>query len=153
LPERGDDVPGIALSQPVHLSTTPLHLRQNRTRPPFSSRRWPTRVGSPHSGQTICTFDALSGASRSTIPPLTFFCGSGLVRPFTNSTPSTTSRPRPGSARSTRPRLPRSRPAITMTLSFFRIDEGVSVSTSEHLRRQRDDLHETPLAQLARHRP
>ena len=77
LAERRHDVAAVALFQAVHLSTTPLHLRQIRTRVPSSSRLRPTRVGAPHSGQTSCTFDACSGASRSTMPPLTFFCGFG----------------------------------------------------------------------------
>src|SRR5829696_7244508 len=49
------------------------------------------------------------------------------------------------STRRTRPVLPRSLPEITMTSSSLRIRAGMS----EHLRRERDDLHEVALAQLA----
>src|SRR5690554_2443977 len=47
----------------------------------------------------------------------------------------------------TRPSLPRSRPAMTTTRSPF-----LTLAMSEHLRCQRDDLHELLLAQLAAHR-
>src|SRR5215472_9239556 len=50
--------------------------------------------------------------------------------------------------RVTSPRLPLSRPTITTTLSPFLI-----LRMSEHLRRERDDLHEPLGAELPRHRP
>ena len=59
--------------------------------------------------------------SRSRMPPLMFFCGLGRVWRLMRFTPSTTTRPLSGTTRSTRPRLPRSRPARTSTVSFFRI--------------------------------
>src|SRR5262249_23772990 len=134
-------------------STTPLHLRQNRTRCPSSSRRLPMRVGAPQSGQMIWTLDAFSAASRSTMPPLMFFWGLALVCFLMKFTPSTMTRPLRGSTRRTRPRLPRSRPVMTTTLSFFRIGDASRAMASEHLRCQRDDLHEPAIAQLARHGP
>src|SRR3954453_880431 len=48
----------------------------------------------------------------------------------------------------TLPVLPLSLPAMTTTLSSARSFAGIS----EHLRRERDDLHEPAVAQLARHR-
>src|SRR5262245_38940015 len=64
---------------------------------------------------------------------------------------STTTLRSRGRASRTFPRLPRSLPVITWTTSSFLILSGVAIS--EHLRRQRDDLHEVLLAQLAGHRP
>src|SRR3954468_17367016 len=52
------------------------------------------------------------------------------------------------STRRTRPVLPRSLPLMTTTSSSRRILGAML----EHLRRERDDLHEVALAQLARHR-
>src|SRR4029453_4838243 len=53
--------------------------------------------------------------------------------------------------RDTSPRLPLSRPVMTMTLSPFLI---LLISTPlQHFRRERDDLHEPLGAKLARHRP
>src|SRR5690606_37215083 len=117
LAQRRDHLGDVAFSEAAHRSTTPLHLTQYRTRRPSSSSRRPTRAGCPHSGQTSCTFEIASGASRSTIPPLMLRCGFGLVCRLTTLTPSTTTRPFAGSTLSTRPRLPRSRPAMTRTLS------------------------------------
>src|SRR5262245_52201805 len=132
------------------------------------------RVWAPHSGHTSCTFDACTDASRSTMPPLTFLPGFGFVWRLIMLTPSTISRVSPGSPGSTlrtRPRLPRSLPVITRTLSFFR--SGVAKrdililcsgqwaagggqtahcalpTALKHFRRQRNNLHEPPLAQLA----
>src|SRR5262249_19859691 len=108
----------------VHLSTTPSHLRQMRTLRPSPSTLWPMRVCAPHSGQTSCTLLACSEASRSTMPPWMFLPGFGFVWRLIMFTPSTMTRSLsapPGSTFSTRPRLPRSLPAMTRTLSFFRI--------------------------------
>src|SRR5256714_10461890 len=65
-----------------------------------------------------------------------------------------------GMVRSTSPCLPLSLPAITITgspgarSSQRRFDSGLFFSTVlEDLRRERDDLHEVALAQLARDRP
>src|SRR5262245_36954422 len=66
-------------------------------------------------------------------------------------TPSMIRRFLSGSTFSTRPRLPRSLPVMIRTLSFLR--SGVARrDTLENLRRERDDLHEPALAQLARDR-
>src|SRR5512143_1290228 len=55
-----------------------------------------------------------------------------------------------GITRRTLPVLPRSRPAMTITVSFFLM--RARMVSSEHLGRQRQDLHELLGAQLARHR-
>src|SRR5436309_282244 len=85
------------------------------------------------------------------MPPLTFLPGFGLVWRLIMFTPSTMRRvfPRsPGTTFRTRPRLPRSFPVMTSTLSFFRI--GVARrDMSKDLGRERDDFHELALAQLA----
>ena len=78
LRERRHDFLAVAFLQAAHLSTTPSHLRQIRTLRPSPRILRPMRVGLPHSGHTICTFEACSGASRSTTPPLICFCGLGL---------------------------------------------------------------------------
>jgi hypothetical protein len=58
--------------------------------------------------------------------------------------------------RSTVPRLPASLPASTTTVSPLRISGtfGIALASrpSQHLRRERDDLHVVAVAQLARHR-
>src|SRR4029079_12880964 len=118
--QRRHDFLLVALSQAAHLSTTPSHLRQIRTlRSP--STRWPMRVILPHSGHTSCTLLACTVPSRSTMPPLMLRCGFGFVCRLMMLTPSTITRPFAGNTLSTRPRLPLSRPVVTMTLSFFRI--------------------------------
>src|SRR6266542_4418731 len=107
------------------------------------------RVCTPHSGHTSCTFDACNDASRSTMPPLMFLPGFGFVWRLIMFTPSTIRRFFSGSTFSTRPRLPRSLPVMIRTLSFFR--SGVDKrDTLENLRRERNNLHEAVLAQLAR---
>src|SRR5262245_6797389 len=53
--------------------------------------------------------------------------------------------------RRTLPVLPRSRPAMTITVSFFLM--RARMASSQHLGRQRQDLHERLGAQFARHRP
>src|SRR5437870_8793252 len=117
-----DDVLGVLLFQPgAHLSTTPSHLRQIRTLRPSPRILWPTRVCAPHSGHTSWTFEACSDASRSTMPPLMFLPGFGFVWRLIMFTPSTMRRSLSGNTFSTRPRLPRSLPVMTRTLSFLRI--------------------------------
>ncbi len=111
----------VTFFQAAHLSTTPSHLRQMRTFRPSPSTLLPSRVGLPHSGHTSCTFEAWSPASRSTSPPLMLRCGFGFVWRLMMFTPSTTSRFFSARTFSTRPRLPRSLPVMTTTLSFFRI--------------------------------
>src|ERR1700719_1385918 len=66
-------------------------------------------------------------------------------------TPWTTTRSTSRSTRNTSPLLPLSRPVTTTTLSPFLILNFTAMS--EHLGRQRHDLHELARAQLARHRP
>src|SRR3984893_19263710 len=65
-------------------------------------------------------------------------------------TPWTTTRFASRSTRKTSPLLPLSRPVTTTTLSPFLILNFTAMS--EHLGRQRHDLHELARAQLARHR-
>src|SRR3989454_11654109 len=60
---------------------------------------------------------------------------------------STSPRPSPRRTRSTLPRLPRSLPAMMATVSPRR-----TWLMSDDLRRERDDLRELPLAELARDR-
>src|SRR6186713_2388750 len=77
-------------------------------------------------------------------------------------TPSTMRRFLSAITFSTRPRLPRSLPVITTTLSFFRIGVSSRAIVSyqlpaasfqlEHFWSERNDFHELALAQLARHR-
>src|SRR5204863_7638767 len=125
LAHRGDDFLLIAIFQSrVHLSTTPSHLRQIRTLRPSPRILWPTRVWTPHSGHTSWTLLACSDASRSTMPPLMFLFGLGFVCRLIMFTPSMIRRFRSGTTFSTRPRLPRSLPVTTSTLSFLR--SGVS---------------------------
>src|SRR5436189_5575598 len=68
-------------------------------------------------------------------------------------TPSMTRRFVSGATFSTRPRLPRSLPVITSTLSFLRIGVAKLDMALQDLRRERNDLHEPALAQLARDGP
>src|SRR5688572_2541819 len=84
------------------------------------------------------------------MPPLMFFCGFGRVCRLIRFTPSTPTRFLSGTTDSTRPFLPRSLPARTITWSFLRIDIPMAL---QHLWSERDDLHEAALAQLAGHGP
>src|SRR5918912_2080506 len=81
--------------------------------------------------------------------PLRCWIGRGRVWRLTMFRFSTTTRRSFGRASITRPCLPRSLPVRMWTRSPFLT---LIVCTSEHLRRQRDDLHEVLLAQLARDR-
>src|SRR5580704_8092392 len=121
----------VLLFQPVHLSTTPSHLRQTRTLRPSPRILRPTRVCAPHSGHTSCTLDAWSAASRWTMPPWMFLPGFGRVWRLIMFTPSTISRFFSGTICRTRPRFPRSLPVTTSTVSFFRI--GVAMRDIESL--------------------
>src|SRR5439155_426626 len=62
-----------------------------------------------------------------------------------------------GSTFTTRPRFPRSLPAMTWTSSFFLTSTAFMIrpchGTSQHLRRERDDLPEPLLPQLPSNRP
>src|SRR5687767_1858312 len=84
------------------------------------------------------------------MPPLMFFCGFGRVCRLIRFTPSTTTRFFSGSTDNTRPFLPRSLPARTITWSFLRIDIPMAL---QHLWSERDDLHEAALAQFAGNGP
>src|SRR5262249_16959031 len=128
LGESRHDVLRVFLLQPgAHLSTTPSHLRQMRTLRPSPRILWPTPLSPPHSRRTSWTLLACRDGSRSTMPPLICRPGFGFVWRLIMFTPSTTRRILPtsplgpGRTFSTRPRLPRSLPAMTRTLSFFRI--------------------------------
>src|SRR4051794_32017367 len=77
----------------------------------------------------------------------------GRVWRFTMWTPWTMTRFSAGIAFSTSPDFPLSRPAMTTTLSpFFTLSFALDIPASQHLWRERHDLHEFPGAQLARHR-
>src|SRR5919109_5678577 len=90
-----------------------------------------------------------------------FFCGFGLVCFLSRFTRSTIAVPFDGFTRSTFACLPRSLPDRTSTVSPLRTCGfwGATVCcflvpaymTSDDLGRQRNDLHELPLAQLASH--
>src|SRR5882762_8599237 len=107
-----------------------------------------TRTPIWHFGQRCITLETWIGASRSRIPPWAFW-PRGFVCRLMKLTFSTITRPLSSKTLSTFPVLPRSSPAITTTWSF--LAKWDIVVTSDDFRRQRDDLHELPLAQLTRH--
>src|SRR5437879_1507355 len=99
------------------------------------------------------------------MPPVTPFIGFGRTCFLTWLMPSTVIR-RSSTRASTTPRLPLSLPAITTTSSPLRMrsmapsKESITrparrspTCDSQHFRRERDNLHETLGAQLARDRP
>src|SRR5580658_787852 len=88
-------------------------------------------------------------ASFSMMPP--GWPAAGRVWRFIMLTPWTSTRSSSRTTRSTSPLLPLSRPVMTITLSPFLILNFAAMS--EHLGRERDDLHEFAGAQLAGHRP
>src|SRR5688572_5196422 len=110
----------------------------------------PTRSPFLVAGLNNATLETCSGISLSMIPPVMPFIGIGRWCFFTRFAPST-STCWSSTMRSTVPRLPRSRPVVTMTWSPLRILR--IASSSEHFRSERHDLHEALGAQLARHRP
>src|SRR5687767_7956158 len=110
----------------------------------------PTRSPFLVAGLKSATLDTCSGISLSMIPPVMPFIGIGRWCFFTRFAPST-STCWSSTMRSTVPRLPRSRPVVTMTWSPLRILR-IPVP-SEHFGREGHDLHEALGAQLARHRP
>src|SRR3990170_2530375 len=129
-----------------------LHTR--RARP--SSRCTANRTTLPHFGQTNMTLAWSSGASNWITPGF-------IVRPpvwiwrwcfLRRLAPCTTRRPSLGSVRSTSPRMPLSRPLMTSTVSPFLIFTSAlrRAGASQYFRRQRGDLGEPLVAQLARHR-
>src|SRR5436309_2013323 len=97
------------------------------------------------------------------MPPCWFFDGFGRVCFLVKFTRSTIAVPLVGSTRSTRPCLPRSLPERTTTVSFFltcgfaravvsfcRDGLPYMMTSLDDFGSERDDLHELPLAQLAR---
>src|SRR5690606_33871433 len=104
------------------------------------------RVGLPSESRTI-TLDTWMGASWVTMPPeeaprrFAEFATCFLIR----FTPSTRTRFSFGKAWMTLPLAPLSLPEMTSTVS------PLCTFMSEHLRGQRDDLHELLVAQLAAH--
>src|SRR5215212_8291319 len=119
-----------------------------RVRTPFS-RLMPTRVALPLPSSSM-TFEMWIGPGWWVTPSLPCWV-SRMLRArrwrVVMFTPSTNSRFFFGSTVSTRPVLPLSLPEMTFTSSPLRI---LSPAMSEHLRSQRDDLHEVAVAQLAR---
>src|SRR5574338_1063157 len=135
------------------------HLRHTRCLPsPRVSNV--TRVALLQLLQMSCTFDSGIGISFSTMPACVTPCCVFLCR-FTMFTPVTitlsgvtfgrwpftfTRSPPPMTCRTT-PVFPASFPCNTSTLS----SRLIFLMPLHHLRRQGDDLHEVPVAQLARH--
>src|SRR5256712_796106 len=136
---------------------------------PSLSRRRRTRVGWPDFGSSSITFDAAIGAGNSMIPLSPWGVVARLCF-FTTFTPSTTTRNCLGYTCRTLPSRPRSSPRITRTRSPLatwslwragsrsvrrarRLFLKTSGFMSDHLRRERHDLHELLLAQLAPDRP
>src|SRR5215218_8747572 len=117
-------------------------------RVPCSVRRVPTRVGLWSLGSSSATLETWIGPSRSITPTCAFGrAGFGRWWRLIMLMPSTKTRSLGRSTRMILPVLPLSLPEITMTSS------SVRSFISEHLRGQRDDLHEPAVAQLAGHRP
>src|SRR2546430_2099696 len=135
---------------------------------PSLSTRGRIRVGSPDLGSSSMTFDAAIGAVSSMMP-LSWFGVAARFGFFTMFTPSTCTRNSLGQTRSPLPSLPRCSPEITRTVSrlamciLWRSGSRASARVrlflftsgfmSDHLGRERDDLHEPLVAQLAPHRP
>src|ERR1700710_1272173 len=113
-----------------------------------STRLEPRRV-MPLPSTTI-TLEMWMGASAVTMPPVLPARPpwlTTLVCFFTRLTPSTITRCSSRSTWMTLPSAPLSLPAMTLTVSPFLILTLIS----EHLRRERNDLHELLVAQLAAH--
>src|SRR6266508_363225 len=134
--------------------------RATRAFLPSASSRTPTRVGLSDCGSTSITLDRWIAPSRSMMPPWRSFCV-GRWCFLIMLTRSTMTRPFSGTTRSTLPRLPRSFPATTITVSPFRtclIAMGLSSNplpcpASDDFRGQRNDLRELPVAKLPSDRP
>src|SRR5262249_37506825 len=137
-------------------STSPVR-RLTRTLRPSPSTLCEIRVRRSSSPETSITFDTWMGASRSAIPPLMFRCGFGLVWRLMKPTPCTITRFFSRMTFRTLPRFPASLPEITSTRSFFfsRIFIGCTLfalaMALQHLRGERDDLHELLVPELAGH--
>src|SRR5262245_42253405 len=102
----------------VHRSIISPDRRATRTLRPSTVLK-PPRVGLFSLGSTWATLETWIDASFSTMPP--GWPGRGAVWRFTMLTPCTKSRLSSGTTRMTSPVLPRSRPAMTITLSPFLI--------------------------------
>src|SRR5213596_3317907 len=122
---------------------------------PSLSRRRRTRVGWPDFGSSSITFDAAIDAGNSMIPLSAWGVVARLCF-FTTFTPSTTTRNCLGHTCSTLPTRTRS-PLATWSLwragsRSLRRPRRLFLKTSgfisDHLRRERHDLHELLLAQL-----
>src|SRR5262245_36522523 len=127
-----------------------------RTFDPSPSRRYPTRVGRPHELHTSITLEMSMNSSVSMIPPCWSWEPLAERLPCVRwcflaiAAPSTNTRLSRGSTRITRPVWPALLPVTTFTVSsLWMFTPGMS----QHLRSQRDDLHEASLAKLPRHRP
>src|SRR5205823_3765155 len=101
---------------PYPLSIGSPHRLQMRTLRPSASTLVPIRTGRSQRPHTSSTFERWSAPSRSMMPPWRSFCV-GRWCFLTMLTFSTRTRPSPGMTRSTLPRLPRSFPAMTATVS------------------------------------
>src|SRR5262245_13662538 len=127
----------------------PAYVAPSGRRLRTSSRRKPTRV--TPSPSTSITLDTWIGASVVMIPPVVPPrppCWTTLVCFLTRFTPSTMTRCSSRSTWITLPSAPLSLPAITLTVSPFLIFIEC-FPISEHLRCERDDLHEPLVAQLS----
>src|SRR4051794_4628891 len=125
-----------------------LYVEPSGRRLVASTRLNPSRVVPLPS--TSITLDTWIGASVVTMPPLVPARPpwlTTLVCFLTRFTPSTITRCSSRSTEMTLPSAPLSLPAMTRTVSPFLMFTLIS----EHLRSQRNDLHELLLAQLAAH--
>src|SRR2546430_10543385 len=121
--ERGGDLATVALAQAGgHAHSPPSgspQRRQTRSPWPSASRRCPTRVGLLHLGQMGTTLERWIDASFSWMPPGCWTPRRFTCR-FTMLTRSISTRSRSASTRNTLPVLPRSLPAMTITVSSLR---------------------------------
>src|SRR5450631_1273298 len=101
-------------------------------------------------GLNSATFEMCNGDSRSMMPPCCPILGFGRWCFFDMFSPSTRTRSS-ASTSMTAPLRPLSRPVISTTMSPFRIFFICRFLQSKYFRRERDDLHELHIAQLARH--
>src|SRR5258705_13822986 len=128
--------------------SSPFDLKKRTLRPSWSVLR-PMRSAFLVTGFQIAMFDAWIGMSFVTMPPCSPFIGLGRWCFFTWLMPATSTCE--ASTRVTSPRLPLSRPVMTTTLSPFLILRIAFLL--QDFRRERDDLHESLGAKLARDRP
>src|SRR5262245_1683686 len=119
----GSDLGAVPFAQPgrhAHpCSSVSPQRRHTRTPRPSSRRRWPIRAGLLHRPQRSTTLEAWSDASFSTMPPCCW-TPRGFTWRFTRFRRSITTRSLSVRTRRILPVLPRSRPAMTITVSFLR---------------------------------